>query len=247
MSVVIITGGASGIGLATAVHMQSLGWQVAIFDVGNDAIAACKRQHESMDFLALKVDITDVEEVDLAFNTVLGRFGRVDGLVNSAGIGVDKSFLETTPEDFRKLNEVNVIGTFNVSKVVVQKMVASGTGSIVNLSSVSGMCGNSGRSAYGASKGGIIALTMVMAVELAKHGIRVNAVAPGPIETPMVSSMHTSEMRAIWHNVVPQARYAAPSEIASVISFLLSNDASFITGQNIPVDGGFSAAGIIEG
>lgn len=246
MTAVIITGGASGIGLATAKHMRSLGWQVAVFDVGKGAIEACKNQYENNDFLALNVDITDVEAVGLAVSTVSDRFGQIDGLVNSAGIGVDKLFLETTPEDFCKINGVNVIGTFNVSKAVVQEMITTGAGSIVNLSSVSGMRGNPGRSAYGASKGGVIALTNVMSVELAKYGIRVNAVAPGPIETPMVARMHTSVMRAAWEETVPQARYADPSEIASAISFLLSDDASFITGQNIAVDGGFSTAGMTQ-
>lgn len=246
MAAVIITGGASGIGLATAIHMSSIGWQVAIFDIGTDAIETCKSQHASKDFLALKVDITDVEGVTNALDNVMENFGQVDGLVNCAGIGVDKSFLDTTPEDFRKINEVNVIGTFNVSKAVTKKMITSGIGSIVNIASISGMMGNPGRSSYGASKGGVIMLTKVMAVELAEHGIRVNTIAPGPVETTLASNMHSSVARADWEQSVPQKRYAAPSEIATTISFLLSKDASFITGQNIAVDGGFSIAGVTK-
>jgi NAD(P)-dependent dehydrogenase (short-subunit alcohol dehydrogenase family) len=123
-----------------------------------------------------------------------------------------------------------------------------GSGAIVNMASVSGIAGNQGRVAYGASKGGVIIMTKVMAVELAPLGIRVNAIAPGPIETPLVKQMHTSMSRDAWLRAVPQHRYGAPSEIAGTALFLLDAEKSgFITGQTICVDGGFSAAGLMQG
>jgi NAD(P)-dependent dehydrogenase (short-subunit alcohol dehydrogenase family) len=126
-------------------------------------------------------------------------------------------------------------------------MRARGSGSIVNIASVSGVMGNKGRVAYGASKGGVITMTKVMAVELASSGIRVNAIAPGPIETPLVQEVHTPEVRAAWMTTVPQRRYGSPDEIAGAAVFLLDQrKSSYITGQTICIDGGFSIAGILD-
>jgi NAD(P)-dependent dehydrogenase (short-subunit alcohol dehydrogenase family) len=142
--------------------------------------------------------------------------------------------------------EVNLIGSFVISREAARHMRARGAGSIVNIASVSGIMGNKGRVAYGASKGGVLTMTKVMAVELASIGIRVNAVAPGPIETPMVQEIHTPEVRAAWMTTVPQRRYGSPAEIAGAAIFLLDDrKSSYVTGQTICVDGGFTAAGII--
>ncbi len=166
-------------------------------------------------------------------------------MVNSAGIASDVPALETSAALFRKILEVNLIGSFIVSREVARHMQAHGGGSIVNIASVSGIRGNSGRVAYGASKGGVITMTKVMAVELATKGIRVNAIAPGPVETPLVREVHTAEARAEWLNRVPMNRYGQPSEIAGTAVFLLDGSkSSYITGQTISVDGGFTAAGL---
>ncbi len=142
--------------------------------------------------------------------------------------------------------EVNLIGSFIASREAARHMQERGTGSIVNIASVSGIRGNTGRVAYGASKGGMIMMTKVMAAELGPLGIRVNAIAPGPIETPLVREVHTEQVRAEWMRTVPQRRYGSPDEIAGAATFLLDErHSSFITGQTICVDGGFTAAGIM--
>ena len=170
--------------------------------------------------------------------------GPLTGLVNSAGIASDVPCLDTTTALFRKIVEVNLIGSFVMAREVARCMCGRGRGSIVNIASVSGIRGNSGRVAYGASKGGVITMTQVMAVELAPAGIRVNAIAPGPIDTPLVQEMHTPEARAGWIDRVPQHRYGSPREVAGAALFLLDDDrSSFVTGQTICVDGGFTAAG----
>jgi NAD(P)-dependent dehydrogenase (short-subunit alcohol dehydrogenase family) len=142
--------------------------------------------------------------------------------------------------------DVNVTGTFIVARAAAQVMKDRGGGAIVNMASVSGLRGSKGRSAYGASKGGVIVLTQVLANDLARYGIRVNAVAPGPVDTPMVKAMHVDKDRALWARHMPMRRYGEPGEIASVIEFLLDGmRSSFMTGEVVAVDGGFSGAGII--
>jgi NAD(P)-dependent dehydrogenase (short-subunit alcohol dehydrogenase family) len=154
--------------------------------------------------------------------------------------------LETSADLFRTILEVNLIGSFVLSREIGLRMRERRKGAIVNIASVSGVRGNVGRVAYGASKGGVITMTQVMAVELAPLGIRVNAVAPGPVETPLVREIHTQDVREEWLNTVPQARYGTPAEIASAAIFLLDDArSSFITGQILCVDGGFTAAGLI--
>jgi len=141
-----------------------------------------------------------------------------------------------------------VIGTFLVAQSAVKRMKTRRSGSIVNMTSVSGLAGNVGRSAYGASKGALVTLTKVMAVELAEFDIRVNAIAPGPVETPLVAQMHTAEARAKWNRTVPMNRYGTPDEIAGAVAFLLDPDfSSYLTGQTIAVDGGFMAGGMFGG
>jgi NAD(P)-dependent dehydrogenase (short-subunit alcohol dehydrogenase family) len=142
---------------------------------------------------------------------------------------------------------VNVIGSFIVAQAAARAMIeGKRQGAIVNIASISGIRGNIGRVAYGASKGAIVTMTKVMAVELAAHGIRVNAVSPGPVDTPMVQALHGGDIRRLWMNVIPQRRYAAPSEIASVIAFLLDGaKSSFVTGQNWAADGGFEGGGLL--
>jgi NAD(P)-dependent dehydrogenase (short-subunit alcohol dehydrogenase family) len=245
----IVTGAASGIGLATTTVLLRDGWRVAGFDRDETAIAKAR------DLLAahkttVRFDVLDVTDEAATATLVAGvskEFGPINGVVTSAGIGADVSVFDTTAALFRRMNDVNVIGTFLVAKAAALSMRETGGGAIVMISSVSGLTGNMGRSAYGASKGAIANLTRIMAIELARHKIRVNAIAPGPIETPMVAEVHTAEVRAQWYDTVPLKRYGTPEEIAEAAAFLLDEKrASYITGQVLAVDGGFTAAGLVD-
>jgi NAD(P)-dependent dehydrogenase (short-subunit alcohol dehydrogenase family) len=247
--VAIVTGGASGIGLAIAKALLGEGWKLILADLAQGPLDAARAELEPLGADSTKCVIMDVANeasVMAALDGCEAGFGPIRGLVNSAGIGRDVPFFDTSVELFRKILDVNLTGTFTVAREAGKLMLAHGGGAIVNIASVSGQRGNIGRSAYGASKGGVITLTQVMACELAPVGIRVNAIAPGPIETPLVKAMHDDVVRASWLKAVPQRRYAAPHEIAGAAVFLLDDaKSSFVTGHILNVDGGFAAAGLL--
>lgn len=245
---VLVTGGASGIGLAIVEAILAEGWCAVIADLDSNSLDRCRdalgASNERVRFE--QMNVADEDAVIHVIAACEAEFGPLTGVVNSAGIGRDVPSLDTSVDLFRKMLEVNLIGSFAVSREAAKRMRERGAGSIVNIASVSGVMGNKGRVAYGASKGGVITMTKVMAVELASLGIRVNAIAPGPIETPLVQEVHTPEVRSAWMSTVPQRRYGLPNEIAGTAVFLLDNSkSSYITGQTICVDGGFSIAGIL--
>ncbi|MGH6814925.1 MAG: SDR family NAD(P)-dependent oxidoreductase [Hyphomicrobiaceae bacterium] len=246
--VVLVTGGASGIGLATAEHLIAAGAKVAIFDLAADGLAAVRSRYTGIaQVRADALDVTDEAAVERAVAAAESELGPITGVVNSAGISTDVPTLDTPADLFRRILDVNVVGTFLVGRTAARRMTARRHGAIVNIASISGLRGSKGRAAYGASKGAVITLTKVMANDLARYGLRVNAVAPGPVETPMVKALHTAEDRAIYRRFVPMRRYAEPAEIARVVAFLLDDkQASYITGEILAVDGGFRGAGIIE-
>lgn len=245
---VVITGAGSGIGLATTLLLARSGWHVIAADRDTAALDALAAQSESenLPVTPFVLDVTD----DNAIAALARQCGFLDSplkaLVNSAGIAANDRFAETTAEQMRRVYEVNVIGTFLLSQALAPILRDNGGGSIVHLASVSGIKGNLGRCAYGASKGAIVTLTKIMAVELADDTIRVNAIAPGPIETPMVKQAHTAVTREEWHRTVPLRRYGTPEEIAAAIAFLADErQSSYVTGQVLSVDGGFTAAGLM--
>ena len=243
----IVTGAASGIGRATATQLIGEGWLVLALDRDRPALDALAREAGGGGALTCRAfDVTAPETID-AVLADLPSGARVAGLVNSAGIGVSTPFLDTPLETLRQILDINLIGAFALCQSVARIMAAAGGGAIVNISSGSGLRANAGRAAYGASKAGLEMLSKVMAVELAPLGIRVNTVAPGPIETPLVKAMHSAADRARAVRSVPQGRYGQPQDIASAISYLLDDArAAYVTGHTLCVDGGFFAAGAFD-
>ncbi|MBI4193662.1 MAG: glucose 1-dehydrogenase [Betaproteobacteria bacterium] len=242
----IVTGSGTGIGAATATLFANEGARVVLADLDEaSAQAVCADiVAGGGKAAACHVDIRDADRIETMLAFARERFGPAHILVNNAGMGAQKHFLETPLETLRAMLDTNVVGTFLCAQAAARDMVELGGGRIVNVASHSGFLGSSGRAAYAAAKGGVIAMTRVMAVDLAQHNIAVNAVAPGPIDVPRSRSQHTEERRTAWHRAVPLGRYGEPREVAAVILFLASDEASYVTGQTYPVDGGFTAAGL---
>jgi 3-oxoacyl-[acyl-carrier protein] reductase len=195
--------------------------------------------------MAFETDVSDAGQVEEMVRRAVEAFGRIDILVNNAGIGHVKPFLEIPLAEWQKVLDTNLTGTFLCAQAVARVMVRQGSGAIVNVASISGERGGTGRAAYGAAKAGVILLTKVMAVELASLGVRVNAISPGPTETQQVRECHDEATRAAYHRLLPIERYADPKEIAAAALFLASPQASFVSGHILNVDGGFGAAGLI--
>ena len=240
----LVTGAGRGIGLATATLFLAEGWRVALLDIDGPGVeAATARLGQPERTLAVTADVSDPAAVAAAMGQVAERFGRLDALVNNAGIAIFKPLTETTFEDWSRVLAVNLSGPFLCAQAAIPLLSERG-GAIVNITSISGLRASTLRTAYGTSKAGLAQLTKQLAVELGQFGIRVNAVAPGPVETAMAKAVHTPEIRADYHDAMPLGRYGLETELAEAIVFLCSDRASFITGQQLAVDGGFEGTGI---
>ena len=239
--VAIITGGASGIGKKTAEIFSKEGAAIAIFDVNRDALNQTEKEirDNGGKCNGYVVDVTNFEDVTEKVKEVIEDFGEIDVLVNNAGITRDNFLTKMEIDDWNKVIAINLTGTFNCAKAVAPYMMEKNKGNIVNVSSVVGVYGNIGQTNYAASKAGVIGLTKTWAKEFAKKGIRVNAVAPGFIKTPMTDKV-PEKVLEIMISKTPMDRMGESLEVANAILFLASDDSSFITGHILHVNGGLT-------
>ncbi len=230
--VALVTGAARGIGLAVAKRFLAEGWRVALLDIEGELLGkSVEALADAANTLSLQCDVSDAKAVAGAFAEIERRFGRLDALVNNAGVAVFAPLLETSDDDWSRVLAVNLTGPFLCTKAAAPLMREHGGGAIVNITSISAVAG-------------LAHLTKQLAVELASLGIRVNGVAPGPVDTAMAKAAHTPEIRADYHDAIPLNRYGLEEELAEAVFFLCSDRSSYITGQILAVDGGFEAAGI---
>jgi len=236
--VAIVTGGASGIGRSTVEEMMDEGAKVAIVDLDEEkGESLADKLGEKAVFI--KADVTDEGSVDSIYSAVLNEFGKVDVLFNNAGVGSMGPSEELEKDEWERVIGINLTGSFLMAKRAIKEMKKDG-GSIINCASILGTVGQSETAAYTSSKAGVVNLTRTLAAEFAPEGIRVNAVSPGYIETPMLEGID-EETKQHLTSLHPIGRMGKPEEVAKAVTFLASDDASFITGANLLVDGGYTA------
>jgi acetoacetyl-CoA reductase len=238
--VALVTGGTRGIGAAITKMLAESGASVAAgYSKGEES---AKKFQSEMKAKGAKLSVhqgrvDDVEDCNRVVKEVLDEFGRVDYLVNNAGITIDKTVRKMTSDDWRHVLDVNLSGAFNMTKALLEHMIERGSGRVVNISSVIGETGNVGQANYAASKAGLFGFTKSLALEMAQRGITVNSVAPGFIETEMVAAIPEAALAKVVEKI-PQRRLGRPEEVARVVRFLLEDDASYITGAVYSVNGG---------
>ena len=243
--VAVVTGGARGIGLAVARWFLAHGHHVALLDIDRETLLATEAALADAErVLALHCDVSKPEQVAAAVDAVINRFARIDALVNNAGVAVFKPILETSWQEWRHVMDTNLDGAFLCTQAMAPVMLRNGGGSVVNIASISGLRASTLRVAYGTSKGALIHLTRQQACELGDAGIRVNAVAPGPVLTEMAKKVHSTSIISDYFDAIPLNRFGTPEEIAEAVGFLCSAAASYVNGQVLAVDGGFDASGV---
>jgi 3-oxoacyl-[acyl-carrier protein] reductase len=236
----IVTGGSRGIGRAICLRLAKEGINLVINYAGNheaaqDTKTACEQLGVSV--VLVQGDVSRAEDCEALFSAAVERFGRVDIVVNNAGITRDNLIIRMSEEDFDRVIEVNLKGVWNMLKLAARAMMKQRYGRIINLTSVVGVTGNAGQSNYAASKAGVIGMTKSLARELASRGVTVNAVAPGYIDTDMTASL-SDEVKAMVKNNIPMGRTGRAEEVAALVGFLAGDQAGYITGQVVHVDGG---------
>jgi meso-butanediol dehydrogenase/(S,S)-butanediol dehydrogenase/diacetyl reductase len=239
---VLITGGASGIGAATAARFLEEGAQVVILDRDAQASAELRRQLPALSGAVL-ADVSQLSQVQSAFADTLKLLGSVDVLINNAGISIRHNFLDITPAEWDKILAVNLTGVFYMAQTAARHMWEKGSGVILQTASTNGIVGQPFYADYNATKAGVIELTKTMALELAPK-VRVCAVAPGYVLTPMQRAEYTEEMLAAVNSKIPLRRHAKPEEIAALFAYLASDDAAYITGHTYTCDGAEIAGGL---
>ena len=232
----LVTGGSRGIGKACAIELAKAGYDIAINYAGN--VDAANKTVEELKALgvqaeAFKFDVSDIDAAAAGIDEIIAKFGRIDVLVNNAGITRDGLFMRMSDENWEAVINTNLSSAFYVSQPVVKVMMKQRSGAIVNMSSVVGVSGNAGQANYSAAKAGLIGLTKTLAKELGSRGIRVNAIAPGFINTDMTKDLDTSKFT----DFIPLKRLGEPEDIAKAVKFL-AVDAEYVTGQVLEVDGG---------
>ena len=239
---VLVTGGASGIGLATATRFVEEGSAVCVLDRSAEALAAAR---EGLPGLvgAIHADVSNLDQVCRAVDEAVAAMGRVDVLINNAGISIRHEFLDITPQEWDQVLAVNLTGVFYMAQTVARRMVDQGGGVILNTASTAATTGYPHYADYNASKGGVVALTRGMALELAPT-VRVNAISPGYVLTPMQRAEYSDEMLDAVNRKIPAGRHARPEEIAALFAFLASDDAGFATGHVYFMDGAETAGGL---
>jgi len=235
--VAIVTGGSRGIGRAVCIELAGYGYYVIInyksnTDAANETLEIIKKNGNDGEII--RFDVSDFKETNQAVEDITSRFDAIEVLVNNAGITADGLFVMMPENDWNSVIDTSLKGFYNITKPIIKQMIPKKRGSVVSVSSLAGLVGNRGQANYAAAKAGLIGTTRAVASEVARLGIRVNAVAPGLIETEMIKSAPVKTIK----EMIPMARIGKPEEVAKVIRFLCSDDASYITGQVISVNGG---------
>lgn len=239
---VLITGGASGIGAATVERFLEEGARVAVIDYDESGSQALSKKHPNLAGI-INADVADAAAVDNAFRKLDELLGGLDVTINNAGVSIRHDFMNITPEEWRRVLSVDLDGVFYVAQQSAKRMLSGGGGVIINMGSTSGMNGYPRYADYNAAKAGVIELTRTMAIELAPT-IRVVAVCPGYVWTAMQEAEYTPEMKAAVDAKIPLKRHAKPAEIAALFAFLASDEAPYITGHPVIIDGGEIAGGL---